>query len=107
MQNVTIEKSGQAELPTAPAIESPRFPVRVRDSEQPILLRLDTRLLAQQRTITEANESPTPPAIESPRFPVRVRDSEQPILLRLDTRLLAEQRTITEANESILRRSQS
>ncbi len=57
MENVTIEKSGRAELPTSPAIESPRFPVRVRDSEQPILLRLDTRLLAEQRTITEANES--------------------------------------------------
>jgi hypothetical protein len=53
-QSVTIEK---AELPTAPVTESPRFPVRVRDSEQPILLRLDTRLLAEQRTIMEANES--------------------------------------------------
>jgi hypothetical protein len=57
MKKVAIENSCRAEPTSLPTVETPRFPVRVRNSEQPVLLRLDTKLLAEQRKITEANES--------------------------------------------------
>lgn len=57
MKKVAIANSCRAEPTSLPIVETLRFPVRIRNGEQPVLLRLDTKLLAEQRKTTAANES--------------------------------------------------